>query len=128
MKNLVVAFLFVLISSVSALSQDSLKYHLEIILQDEYGMGISDIDSVNVTVFNDDTLCFFRNAEYSIKVDLPEGKYTIKAEGAKHYAMNILDVAVRSCCLSHVVVVMNYTDILCDENLRREREPALMRV
>ena len=128
MKHVIAFFILAIISSLTAQSQDTLDFHLEIILQDEYGIEITEMDSVNLTVFNKDTIFYFRNADYSIQLDLPEGKYTIKAEGAKHYAMSILDVEVRSCCLSQVVVVMNYADKICDPDDSLKNEISLMRI
>ena len=84
-----------IVSSLTAQSQDTLDYHLEILLQDEYGIEITDIDSVDVTIFNDDTVFIFTNAEYSIQLDIPEGKYAIKAEGSGYYSTSISNIEVR---------------------------------
>jgi hypothetical protein len=128
MKHVIFFFLLAMFTTLTAQSQDTTDYHLEIVLQDEYGMGISDLDSVNVTIFNDETVRFFSNADYFIELDLPEGKYAIKAEGPKHYTISILEVEVRSCCLSEVLVVLNYTDKICDPNDSLQDEIPFTRV
>jgi len=127
MKHLISFFILAIISSLAAQSQDTLNYHLEIILQDEYGMEITDIDSVDVTIFNDDTVFVFTHAEYSIQLDIPEGKYAIKAEGTGYYSTSITDIEVRSCCHSQVVVVLNYEDGKCDPADSLKNEISLMR-
>lgn len=95
MKHVISFFILAIISSLTAQSQDTTDYHLEIILQDEYGMGITDIDSLDITIFNDDTVLVFQNAEYSIQLDIPEGNYSLKAEGSKYYSTNISNIEVR---------------------------------
>jgi hypothetical protein len=115
-------------ASLAGHGQDSTDYHLEIILQDEYGIEITEVDSISLTVFNEDTILYFRNAEYSIQIDLPEGKYSLKADGDGYYSSEIKDIEVRSCCLSQVLVVLNYEDKLCDTYPSRVYEPTLMRL
>lgn len=127
MKHVIAIFILAIISSLTAQSQDSTDYHLEIILQDEYGIEITEVDSISLTVFNEDTVFYFENAEYSIQLDLPEGKYSLKAEGRGYYSTEIKDIEVRMCCLSQVLVVLNYEDKLCDTYPSRVYEPTLMR-
>jgi hypothetical protein len=127
MKHIIFFFVLAIISSLTAQSQDTTDYHLEIILQDEYGMGITDIDSLDITIFNDDTVLIFKNAEYSIQLDIPEGNYSLKAEGSKYYSTNISSIEVRSCCYSHIVVVLNYEDGKCDPVDSIKYEISLMR-
>lgn len=127
MKHLISFFILAIISSLTAHSQDTTDYHLEIILQDEYGIEITDIDSISLTVFNEDTVFYFENAEYSIQLDLPEGKYSLKAEGRGYYSTDIKDIEVRLCCLSQIVVVLNYEDGKCDPADSLKHEISLMR-
>jgi hypothetical protein len=128
MKHVIAFFILAILSSLTAQSQDTTDYHLEIILQDEYGIEITEVDSISLTVFNEDTVYYFENAGYSIQLDLPEGKYSLKAEGSGYYSTDIRDIEVRSCCLSQVLVVLNYEDKLCDTYPSRVYEPTLMRV
>jgi hypothetical protein len=128
MKHVIFFFLLAMFTTLTAQSQDTTDYHLEIVLQDEYGIEITEVDSISLTVFNEDTVLYFRNADYSIQLDLPEGKYSLKAEGDGYYSTEIKDIEVRWCCLSQVLVVLNYEDKLCDTYPSRVYEPALMRI
>jgi hypothetical protein len=127
MKHVIFFFLLAMFTSLTAQSQDTTDYHLEIVLQDEYGIEITEVDSIRLSIFNEDTIFYFENVEYSIQLDLPEGKYSLKAECDGYYSTEIKDIEVRWCCLSQVLVVLNHEDKLCDTYPSRVYEPTLMR-